>query len=265
MQEKTFNDFLSEAQEVPTETIEETVEETADSEEEEVDIETEIEDEEVAEVEETDDTEVEEITEVEEKPDFKAFADMRTKNKQLAEAKEKAESELQKAQALAIKLGFENTDEMLAEATKREIAEEAKKEGIPVEYLERMRKLEEKDRQRDLQIEAEAKERKEVSLLSNIDSFITEKKLSEKDYTNVFTALEEDGFAYETLLELPEKSVSKLLNSYVNKEVSKQDELAKKAKVIKEIPMTPTEKNDGEVKTIEDDLFLIMSGQKTEF
>jgi len=264
MEPKTFNDFLdeslTESTETEVETSEDLVIDESDTEVEGAELE-----ENTEEVEETNDESTEEVETKEEKADFKAFAEMRTKNKLLAEEKEKAESEKQKAEALAKKLGYDNIDEMIEEATKREIESEAKKQGIPVELMTEMQTLKEKVRELENQKINEENERKERNLLNTIDSFVSERKLSENDQAKIFKALEEDGLEYEHLLHMPEKTVKRLLDACINKETNKQKELADKVKIQKEIPLTPNEKSSGADTSIEDDLFAYMSGQKRNF
>lgn len=268
MENKTFDDFLTEVKGEVT-TVETTEEETVT---EDLDIESadEVEeglDEITEEVEESTEEATEPTTakDAEDRLDFKAFAEMRTKTKQLEVEKQRVESELQKAEALAKKLKYESIDDMLAEAERREMMEEAKKAEVPVEYLERMKKLEQKDRERDAEIERIKFEQKEVSLIETLDSISQKNSLSEKDFTDALNAMDADGFKYETLLELPKSAISKIVESYIHKEVSKQKQLEQKVKLQQEIPMTPKEKNDGVIPSKIDDLFMVMSGQKRDF
>lgn len=265
--EKTFNDFLDESLEESTETETEEVVETSED----LGIDESETNETVEEIEEEIETVTEEETETvteetkEEKADFKAFAEMRVKNKQLAEEKEKAESEKLKTEALAKKLGYGSIDEMLEAATLREIEVEAKKQNIPVEVMTQLKTLENKLKDMESQKIREDNERKERTLIKNIDDFFTDNKLSEKEQADTLNALSEDGFEYEALLNMPEKSILRILGSYMNKEVSKQKQLAEKAKIQKEIPLTPTEKVDSVDKSEEDKLFEYFSGQRTDF
>lgn len=277
--EMTFNDFLEEEQSVNTEeskteevvetTVEEDIEEVQESEEP-VEEESEeaaadeddssLEDDEVSEGDAPEDNE-----ESNDKPDFKAFAEMRVKNKQIEEEKKAIEEKQLKAEKLAKDLGYSNIDEMLNAAEKRNLEAQAKKEGIPVEVLERLNRLEAENKKAKLETEQVKKSQREAEIIGTLDSFITAEKLSEKDVATVFNSLEADGFTYESLMDLPSKSVKKLMEAYKPKKVSQQKEIEKKEKLKKEIPLTPDNKAGDEVKAAEDELFAYFSGQKQDF
>ncbi|NTW91508.1 MAG: hypothetical protein HGA35_06240 [Erysipelotrichaceae bacterium] len=133
------------------------------------------------------------------------------------------------------------------------------------EYLLKAKKLEERDAQRDKEYAAMQYEQKETALLSTMDKFVESNSITSKDFENTLNAMDADGLQYETLLALPLSAVSKLLSSYTTKETSKQKELAERARISKEIPMTPTEKTDGVAPDRVDDIFMYMSGQKRDF
>jgi hypothetical protein len=264
--EKTFNDFLDELapeqDDVNTDTVVET-EEVVD--EPEIEIET-PEDDDLIE-EEVEETEViEEITEQpEEKADFKAFAEMRVKLKETEEQRKELETAKNAYEDLAKSLGFENSEKMLEAAKTKELEKEAEKQNVPVEFLKRLKDLEEKDTRREQEMLAREKEIKENNLISTIDNFGSTNKLKEQEVAVVISKLGEDGFDYESLLNLPEKSINKLLNSYLPKEVAKQKEIEQKTKLKQELPLTPTDKPLGAVKEFEDDMFQYMVGTKRDF
>jgi len=265
---KTFNDLLDETVNTTEATVD--VEENTDVEADQTE-EIETTDEDTTITEENNNTdeeetgvESEEITK-DEKPDFKAFAEMRTKAKQLQTEKEVLEVERQKFEKLAQTLKYKDAEEMLSAAELKDLEIEAEKQNVPVEFLKRLNDLEAKDKKREADLLAKEMELKETILINNIDTFANKNSLQEKDVTDIITKLSVDGFDYDMLINLPDKSVEKLLNSYLDKETLKQKEIETKAKMKKEIPLTPTDKPLGDIDKLNEELFNSFMGKNRDY
>ena len=68
--------------------------------------------------------------------------------------------------------------------------------------------------------------------------FVQEHKLDEKGITALANEMAKDGFNTESLMEMPRSVVTRILNSYIPKETVKQELIAKKEKIKKEMPVT---------------------------
>ena len=266
---KTFNDFLDEMDTTVTEPIAEDTSIVDETTEEPISEELPITEDVVSPIiEDTEEPVTKEVStskEAEEVTNFNAFADMRVKNKELQQEKVRLEAERQAFEELAISLGYNDSKEMLEASNKKNLESEAKAQNIPVEVLQRIKALEAENEVAREEKRLFEQERKELALVNSIESFKNANNLSEEKVMNTIAKLGEDGFDYESLTQLPEKSIAKLLNSYLDKEIVTQKEIEKQAIKVREIPMTPVDKNEDVVKQAEDDLFKLFSGQTTYF
>lgn len=265
---KDFNDFLDEAiessedtsseqEEITTETSEDVKEETVTEEQEETATE---------EQEETEEVEkVEEVSKEEPTTDFKAFAELRVKAKNEEKARVEAEEKLNAVENFAKSKGFDSSEAMFKYNAEKELEKEAEERNIPLDVLKRLNDLEQNEAKRKQEAAQQEQDTLNQKVLGSMETFKTDNKLSDDKFKEILKKVGEDEIDFETLKVMPQKSIVRLLNSYVDKEVGKQKELEKQVIKSKATPLTPVDKNEGDYKEIEEDMFKVFSGQKSDF
>lgn len=170
-------------------------------------------------------------------PTNKAFAQMRTQNKEF-------QNKLNELDALAKGLGMKDVDDFIAKARDAQTRKTAESQGIPVEVareLEEMRALKNS-------IVAEREENaariKEEKFVSNVKEFVNKNKLADSAVDKLSQDLERDGFSINTLMDMPKSALTRLLNSYVD--TTYQQSLERKNTIRKELPINQTSKLDTE-------------------
>lgn len=170
-------------------------------------------------------------------PTNKAFAQMRTQNKEF-------QNKLNELDALAKGLGMKDVDDFIAKARDAQTRKTAESQGIPVEVareLEEMRALKNS-------IVAEREENaariKEEKFVSNVKEFVNKNKLADSAVDKLSQDLEKDGFSVNTLMDMPKSALTRLLNSYVD--TTYQQSLERKNTIRKELPINQTSKLDTE-------------------
>lgn len=163
--------------------------------------------------------------------DANAFARLRTENKQYKDVIDFFDS---RAKAM----GLEGVDDLIAKTQEAELAKQAKKENVPVEYLRKLKELEDKV---NLQEQKEIEQQqavKEFRVKRSLDEFVSANKLDNKSVNNLAKDLIADGITLDFLANVPENAISRILKSYLPNEVSKQKELEQKEKAKKELPLS---------------------------
>lgn len=181
--------------------------------------------------------ELDEGEDVQENPTNRAFAQMRTQNKEF-------QSKFEELDTLAKGLGMNGVDDLIAAVKDTQIKQTAKSKGIPVEVareLDEMRALKESivaERQ-----EMEAMER-EKEFVSNVQEFVNKNGLADSAVDKLSQDLERDGFTIDELMDMSPNALNRVLNSYVD--TSYQKNLERKNNIRKELPINQTSKLDAE-------------------
>lgn len=177
--------------------------------------------------------------------DANAFAKLRTENKQYRDVIEFFDS---RAKAM----GLEGVNDLIAKTQEAELAKQAKKENIPVEYLKKLKELEDKVNTQEQEKIQQAKLANEARVKNSLDGFVEANKLDEKTVNNLAKDLIADGITIDFLATVPESTISRILKSYLPNEIAKQKELEKKEKAKKELPLSS--KSQTSTDTKEDDI-----------
>lgn len=181
--------------------------------------------------------EVDEVEDAQENPTNRAFAQMRTQNKEF-------QNKIEELDTLAKGLGMNGVDDLIAAVKDTQIKQTAKSKGIPVEVareLDEMRALKESivaERQ-----EMEAMER-EKEFVSNVQEFVNKNGLADSAVDKLSQDLERDGFTIDELMDMSPNALNRVLNSYVD--TSYQKNLERKNNIRKELPINQTSKLDAE-------------------
>ena len=183
------------------------------------------------------DEEVDEVDDVQENPTNRAFAQMRTQNKEF-------QNKFDELDTLAKGFGMKDVDELIAVVKESQIQQTAKSKGIPVEVareLDEMRALKDS-------IIAEREERavmeKEETFVSNVQEFVNKNGLADSAVDKLSQDLERDGFTIDELMDMSPNALNRVLNSYVD--TSYQKNLERKDTIRKELPINQTSKLDTE-------------------
>lgn len=172
-----------------------------------------------------------------ETPTNRAFAQMRTQNKEF-------QNKFEELDNLAKSLGMNDVDDLIAAVKETQIQQTAKSQGIPVEVareLDEMRALKNS-------IIAEREERavaeKEKTFVSNLQEFVDNNNLSNSAVDKLSQDLERDGFTVDELMDMSPNALNRVLNSYVD--TSYQKNLERKNNIRRELPINQTSKLDTE-------------------
>lgn len=172
-----------------------------------------------------------------ETPTNRAFAQMRTQNKEF-------QNKFEELDSLAKSLGMNDVDDLIAAVKETQIQQTAKSQGIPVEVareLDEMRALKDS-------IIAEREERavaeKEKTFVSNLQEFVDNNNLSNSAVDKLSQDLERDGFTVDELMDMSPNALNRVLNSYVD--TSYQKNLERKNNIRRELPINQTSKLDTE-------------------
>ena len=168
-------------------------------------------------------------------PTNRAFAQMRTENKQYSE-------KISEIDAIAKSLGMQNVDEFIAKAKSAQIQREAKAKGIPTEVAQELAEM--RSLKDSIVAEREAAERENIerNFASNVDSFIKSNKLSDSAVDKLSQDLEKDGLDVNYLMSMPKAALNRILSSYVD--TSYQKNLERKDTIRKELPINQSSKID---------------------
>lgn len=177
--------------------------------------------------------------------DANAFAKLRTENKQYRDVIEFFDS---RAKAM----GLEGVNDLIAKTQEAELAKQAKKENIPVEYLKKLKELEDKVNTQEQEKVQQLQMAKEAKVKNSLDGFVEANKLDDKAVKNLAKDLIADGITIDFLSTVPESTINRILKSYLPNEVAKQKELEKKEKAKKELPISS--KSQTSTNTKEDDI-----------
>lgn len=178
-----------------------------------------------------------EVEDAQDTPTNRAFAQMRTQNKEF-------QTKFEELDSLAKSLGMNDVDDLIAAVKETQIQQTAKSQGISVEVareLDEMRALKNS-------IIAEREERavaeKEKTFVSNLQEFVDNNNLSNSAVDKLSQDLERDGFTVDELMDMSPNALNRVLNSYVD--TSYQKNLERKNNIRRELPINQTSKLDTE-------------------
>lgn len=177
--------------------------------------------------------------------DASAFARLRTENKQYKDVIEFFDS---RAKAM----GLEGVNDLIAKTQEAELAKQAKQENVPVEYLKKLRELEDKVNTQEQEKIQQMQIANETRIKNSLDGFVEANKLDEKTVRTLANDLLADGITMDFLANVPDGTINRILKSYLPNEISKQRELEKKEKAKKELPLSS--KSQTSTNTEEDDI-----------
>lgn len=170
--------------------------------------------------------------------DNQAFARMRTELKQANNNLEAAKSVIQFFDVRAKQMGLNGIQDLMEKTVESELNKQAQKEGVPVDVLRRINELEDKVQQQDIERNNLIRGQKEREVNHTFDTFMQKHSLSNQDLNKMANDLVKDGFSFGALMNMPSSAVTKILNSYLPETSLKQEDLAKKEQIRKEVPHT---------------------------
>ena len=162
--------------------------------------------------------------------DYQAFAKMRTENKQYKNIIDFFDT---RAKAM----GLQGIDDLMAKTQEAEIAKQAKKEGIPVEYAKKMKELEDRVALQEQREQEYLNQAKMTGIKNSLDGFVHDNNLDDKTVAKLANDLISDGLTLDFFANVPEQTIDRILKSYLPSEISKQKELEKKEKIRNELPL----------------------------
>lgn len=175
--------------------------------------------------------------------DVQAFIQLRQLNKQMKEENSRYKDYIDFLDERAKNLGLSGVDEFMEKAKESALKQNAEQQGIPVDVLKRINELEETvSEQQALREEAE-RQKEENRLASTFESFIQKNHLSQEAVETIAKDLTVDGINLSDLKNLSDNAINRILNSYIPKENQKQNDLAKKEKIKKELPVNNDSKS----------------------
>ena len=183
--------------------------------------------------------------------DAKAFARMRTELKQSNEALSQSQEIIDFFDERAKQMGLAGIEDLMEKTKEADLNKQAEEKGIPVDVLKRLDELEDRVREQDLEKEELEIAKKEQSINHTFEKFMQNHSLGTKEVDKLADELFKDGFSLEVLMDMPESAVSKILESYIPNEVLKQESIAKKEQIKKEVPPTG---NSSSTTTIDDEI-----------
>ena len=170
--------------------------------------------------------------------DNQAFARMRTELKQANNNLAAAKSVIQFFDVRAKQMGLDGIQDLMEKTVESELNKQAQKEGVPVDVLRRINELEDKVQQQDIERNNLIRGQKEREVNHTFDTFMQKHSLSNQDLNKMANDLVKDGFSFDALMNMPSSAVTKILNSYLPETSLKQEDLAKKEQIRKEVPHT---------------------------
>ena len=237
MENDVLNNILAES------TTAETIDQTKDQNEEETDFDHsfDLTDDELAEEENESSVEPEQKTEDEEEPKQeetptnKAFAQMRTQNKEF-------QTKMSELDSLVKALGMKGVDDFIAKAKEAQVKKEATEKGIPTEVARELAEMRALKNSIVAEREQNAAEKKQQNFVSNLQDFVNKNSLSKPAIDKLSQDLENDGFSVEYLMSIPKKALDRVLSSYVDTKY--QQNLERKNTIRKELPINQSSKID---------------------
>lgn len=182
-----------------------------------------------------DDTNEDEYEEAYENPTNQAFAQMRVQNKEYS-------TKINELDAIAKASGLNGVDDLIAKAKEAQIRNEAKSKGISEDVARELAEMRDFREQYEQDKADAAFKAKETTFVNNLQSFITDNKLSKTAVDKLSNDISKDGLTNEYLMELPKSALNRILSSYVGTDIQKN--LERKEAIKNELPLNQTSKID---------------------
>lgn len=170
--------------------------------------------------------------------DAQAFARMRTQLKEANNNLAAAKNIIDFFDVRAKQMGLDGIKGLIEKTREAELSKQAEKEGIPVDVLKRLEELETKVQMQDEEKEMLQRSQKEQSINYTFDKFMQKHSLGKDKVNDLAKSLIDDGFSLNNLMNMPESAVSRILESYLPKEALRQEAIAKKEQIKKELPVS---------------------------
>ena len=185
-----------------------------------------------------------------------AFAQMRTRNKQL-------EGVYNDLNEIAKSVGLANAEEFITKAKAQREVKDAAAKGIPVELDREIKALTEEIRSMKEERANEIKHSKERTLAQTLQGFVKDNKLSNEDVNTLGNALERDGLPMSVLMEMSPSAQKKIFKAYYGNDTNKQSQkqLERKNAIKNELPISQTSKAPIDLNKAIDDLAKQMAGK----
>lgn len=168
-------------------------------------------------------------------PTNQAFAQMRVQNKEYS-------NKINELDAIAKAAGLNGVDDLIEKSKEAQIRKEAESKGISEDMARELAEFRAfKEQYEQDKVEA-ATRAKEATLVNNLQSFITENKLSQDTVNKLSDDIAKDGITNEYLMDLPKSALNRILGSYIDTNVQKN--LERKEAIKNELPLNQTSKID---------------------
>ena len=187
-------------------------------------------------------------------PTNAAFAQMRTRNKEL----EGIYSELD---TIAKSVGLASAEDFISKAKAQRNAKEAEARGVSAEINQELKALNDEIKALKTEREQEKRAQKEKSLAQVLQGFVKDNNLSNSDVNNLGNALDGDGLSMEVLMNMTRAAQKKIFKAYYGKDNSNQKQLERKNAIKNELPISQTSKAPIDLNKEIDDLAKIMAGK----
>lgn len=168
-------------------------------------------------------------------PTNQAFAQMRVQNKEYSD-------KISELDAIAKAAGLTGVDDLIAKSKEAQIRKEAESKGIPEEVAKELAEFRDFKAQYEQDKLDAAYKAKESALVNNLQSFITDNKLSQETVNKLSDDLSKDGLTNEYLMDLPKGALNRILGSYIGNDIQKN--LERKEAIKNELPLNQTSKID---------------------
>ena len=187
-------------------------------------------------------------------PTNAAFAQMRTRNKEL----EGIYSELD---TIAKSVGLASAEDFINKAKAQRNVKEAETRGVSPEVNQELKSLRDEIKALRTEKEQEKRVQKERGLAQVLQGFIQENNLSDNEVNNLGNALDGDGLSMEVLMDMTPAAQKRIFRAYYGKDNSSQKQLERKNAIKNELPISQTSKAPTDLNKEIDDLAKIMAGK----
>lgn len=170
--------------------------------------------------------------------DAQAFARMRTELKEANDINKKNQELIEFFDSRAKQMGLNGIDDLMEKTKESEMKKEAEQQGIPLDVLKRLNDLEKEVNNQKSEKEALQKIAREQAVDRVFDRFVQNNPMNDKQVQQLANDLLNDGFSLDALSVMPEGAINRILSAYLPAEVSKQETIAKKEQIKREVPAT---------------------------
>lgn len=193
---------------------------------------------------------------VDNSPSNAAFAQMRTRNKQL-------EGVYNDLDEIAKSVGLANAEEFLTKAKAQKEAKDAQAKGISVELEREIKALTDEIHNMKEEKALEQKQAKERTLVQTLQTFMKENQLNTNDVNVIGNDLDRDGLSMEVLMNMSPAAQKRIFKAYYGKDTPNQSQkqLERKNAIKNELPISQTSKAPADLNKEIDTLAKQMAGK----